>query len=210
MKVIDKSRFTPDELATYTALIAKGMVEDDEIEKAGPDEEIPESPPKKKDQPAPEIPEENEEEENEIPENFKKKGNENPLMKSVTERLAAIEKQVEMENYRQIAKSYAVLGENETELADNLYNLAKSDKASYDAFIAVLDKSKDLVEKSGVFAEIGKSDRGMTGGSTVDKVEAAANEIMKSDATMTREQAVAKAWIDHPELIAEYDAQYRA
>lgn len=124
--------------------------------------------------------------------------------------LADLRKSFEMKEMTQIAKKYAPLGKKEDELAQRLYEMKKSDEANYNAYIAVLDESLGLVEKSGVFAEIGKSASGVTGGSVESKIEAAASEIMKSDVTMTRDQAIAKAWMDHPELIAEYDAEYKA
>lgn len=85
----------------------------------------------------------------------------------------------------------------------------KSDPDNYTAYVKVLDKSLALVEKSGLFNEIGKSAGGYsTAGGTVEKVNQIAGEIMKSDPRMTREQAIAKAWTDHPELVADYDSEY--
>ena len=191
---IDKSAFTPEELATYQTLIAKARVEyeddmDDDME---------------------------DEMEGEIPTEPAKKKCKTPMAKSASpeltaalERLATLEKSVEMKEFTDVAKKYAPLGENEETLAQTLYDMKKSNEANYNAYIAVLDKSLGLVEKSGLFTEIGKSTSGTAGG-VIDKIEAAANEIQKSDATLSRDEAIAKAWENNPNLIAEYDNEYKA
>ena len=194
---VDKSVFTAEELETYNALIAKASV-DPEAAKEGMEKEIPSDNPEKKNTEKAEV---------ETMEDTKKSVA--PEMEAALERLSKLEKSIEMKEFSEIAKKYASLGEKEEDLAKSLYEMKKSSEDNYNAYIAVLDKSLGLVEKSGVFAEIGKSASGTTG-STVDKIEAAADEIMKSDANLSREQAIAKAWIDHPELVAEYDAEYKA
>ena len=195
---IDKSVFTAEELDTYNALIAKASV-DPEAAKDEMKEEIPSENPEKKNTEKAEV---------ETMEDAKKSVAA-PEMEAALERLSKLEKSIEMKEFSEIAKKYAPLGEKEEDLAKSLYEMKKSSEENYNAYIAVLDKSLGLVEKTGVFAEIGKSASGTTG-STVDKIEAAADEIMKSDANLSREQAIAKAWIDHPELVAEYDAEYKA
>lgn len=195
---IDKSVFSAEELDTYNALIAKASVNPEEAQEEMKTE-IPSDEPKKKTTEKAEV--ETMEE--------AKKSVAAPGMEAALERLEKLEKSIEMKEFSEIAKKYAPLGENEEDLAKSLYEMKKSSEDSYHAYIAVLDKSLGLVEKTGVFAEIGKSASG-TAGSTVEKIEAAADEIMKSDAGLSREQAIAKAWIDHPELVAEYDAEYKA
>lgn len=188
---IDKSLFSAEELAQYEALIAKGSVEveDEEIQTEAEKKEITEK------------------EVEDMVETAKSAVA--PEVTAAIERMENLAKSLEMKEYAEIAKKYAPLGENEEELANTLYEMKKSNEANYNAYISVLDKSLDLVEKSGVFAEIGKSASGSTG-SVVDKVNAAADEIMKSDESMTKEQAIAKAWEDHPEFIREYEAEYNA
>ena len=132
-----------------------------------------------------------------------------PELTAALERLATLEKSVEMKEFTDVAKKYAPLGENEETLAQTLYDMKKSSEANYNAYIAVLDKSLGLVEKSGLFTEIGKSTSGAAGG-VIDKIEAAASEIQKSDASLSRDEAIAKAWENNPNLIAEYDDEYKA
>lgn len=190
---IDKSVFTAEELAQYEALIAKGLVEDDESGLLDDDKQ-----PKKKP--------------------FEKEGEEvvetaksavDPKFTAALERMESLTKSLEMKEFADIAKKYAPLGENEEELAKSLYEMKKSSEDNYNAYIGILDKSLAMVEKSGVFTEIGKSASG-TAGTVIDKVEAAADEIMKSDAGLSRAEAVAKAWTDHPEFVAEYEKEYHA
>ena len=192
---IDKSVFSAEELAQYEALIAKAKV-DPEAAEEEMEEEKPEVPPKKT-------------EKAEVEEMEETKKSESPEIAAALARLETLEKSIEMKEFSEIAKKYAPLGEKEEDLAKTLYDMKKSNEANYNAYISVLDKSLGLVEKSGVFAEIGKSASG-SNGTAIDKVEAAANEIQKADPNMTREQAIAKAWIDNPELIAEYEADYKA
>ena len=188
---IDKSLFTAEELAQYESLIAKGAVETEE--------EIPEEKPAKK----------TTEKEVEDMVETAKSAEVAPEIKAAMERLETMEKSFAMKEFTEIAKKYASLGENEDELAKTLYEMKKSSEDNYNAYIGVLDKSLDIVNKSGVFAEIGKSASGVSG-SVLDKVNAAADEIMKSDATITHEQAIAKAWESNPEFIAEYEKEYHA
>ena len=191
---IYKSNFSAEELEQWNALVAKGSVAPEEAQE-DMDGYVPESPEKKPTKKA-EV------------EDMNKSAS--PEITAALERMEALEKSFAMKEFTEIAKKYAPLGEKEDELAQRLYDMKKSNAANYDAYIAVLDKSLGLVEKSGLFTEVGKSAGGYsTSGGAVAKVEAAANEIMKSDATLTREEAIAKAWIDNPEFVREYEAEYK-
>ena len=186
---IDKSLFSAEELAQYEALIAKGSVETDDIPPVEPEKKP-------------------EEKEGEGMVDTAKSAV-HPDMTAALERMNKLAKSLEMKEFTEIAKKYAPLGENEEELAKTLYDMKQAGDETYDAYIGVLEKSLSIVEKSGVFAEIGKSASGTTG-TVLDKVNAAADEIMKSDASITHEQAIAKAWEDHPEFVAEYEKEYHA
>ena len=189
---IDKSKFTAEDLSLYEALIAKAAV-DPEAGEEEMEEEKPPLPPKKK-------PENEEDVEKSFVPDFVK----DAIAKS-EEFMARIEKQ-EMES---VAKKYAVLGENPAALGEKLYNLKKSDPTMYDTCISMLDNQLSLIEKSGVFTEIGKSAGGYSAaGGAEAKAEAKAKEIMKSNPDMNYVDAIAKAWED-PALMAEYDAEYK-
>lgn len=205
---IDKSVFTPDELNTYKALIAKATVDPE----AGEDEMEKEMPGKGKRRPDIEVEFDDDHFDDDEIKGLDKscKKSADPQLAAALNRLETLEKSLAMKEFSEIAKKYAPLGENEEELAKTLYEMKKSNEANYDAYIGILDKSLGLVEKSGIFAEIGKSTGGYSvAGGAVEKVEAIAADIMKSDTSISREHAIAKAWEDHPELIAEYDREYR-
>lgn len=182
--VIDKSRFNPDQLAKYEELVAIGKAE---VPPADNQEDTP--PADHMEKGAPEM---------------------SPELKTALDELADLKKSIEMKDMAEVAKKYAPLGKNESELAQTLYDMKKSNSANYDAYIAILDESLGLVEKSGTFAEIGKSGHGgsyngLSGAEA--KVDAKAKEIMKADPNIGYTEAVAKAWED-PALAAEYDAEY--
>lgn len=205
---IDKSRFTPEELAQYQALLAKASV-DPEGNEEEMEEDLPPVPAREPErQPAPEPEPEEEVETEKCTTRTRKSAD--PALEAALTRLEALEKSAEMKDLTEVAKKYEALGEDTEELAKTLYGLKKSDNpANYDAYIKVLDKSLDLVNKTGIFAEIGKSSRGEEAGSVEAKIEAAASELQKSDPNLSRPQAVAKAWENHPELVAQYEQEYR-
>lgn len=132
-------------------------------------------------------------------------------IESLKKNIETLQKSNEMKDLLEVAKKYTILGKKEDELAETLYNMKKSSQATYDQYVSLLDESLSLVEKSGTFTEIGKSgvNRGYGGGSVEAKIESIASEIQKSDASLSRLEAVNKAWEQHPELIAEYERTYR-
>ena len=193
---IDKSRFTAEELEQYEALIAKGAVDPAAAKEEMEEEDPPVVTPKKK-KPAQKAEDEEMEKSDKLA----------PEVQAAMDELAALKKSFEMKEMTEVAKKYAPLGKKEAELAQTLYEMKKSNPANYDAYIAILDESLSIVEKSGMFAEIGKSAGGNgNSGSTEQKVQARAQEIMKSEG-VDYVTAVAKAWED-PELAAAYDKEY--
>lgn len=188
---IYKGNFTAEELEQWEALVAKGKVAPEEAQEEMEDD-VPAVPPQKPAKKA-EV------------EDMTKSAS--PELTAALEQLADLKKSIEMKEFTEIAKKYAPLGKNETELAQTLYDMKKSNEANYNAFISVLDESLGLVEKSGLFTEVGKSFSGNAGGSVQSKVEAKAQEIMKADPDTDYNTAIAKAWED-PDLMAEYDSEY--
>lgn len=191
---IYKSNFSAEELEQWEALVAKGKVAPEEAQEEM-QEEIPVTPPVKKPTQKAEV------------EDMNKSAS--PEITAALQELQDLKKSIEMKDLTEVAKKYAPLGKKEDELAQTLYEMKKSNEANYNAYIAILDESLGMVEKSGLFAEVGKSYSGSTTGGAVAKVEAKANEIMKSDPTMSRDEAVAKAWIDNPDLVREYEEEYK-
>ena len=168
---IDKSKFTPAELEQYEALIAKGLVAEDEPE-------------------------------------YAEEGVAKALNDAANE-VAELRKKMEINELEAVAKKYEVLGKKSEDLVDTLYTLKKSSPDAYEKYVALMDEQLEMVEKSGMFGEIGKS-RPVTGGSdAVSKIENIATEIQKADPSMGRLEAINKAWEQHPELVAEYEENYK-
>ena len=187
---IDKSRFTDAELEQYNALIAKGLVEEDD------DEYIPEIPKKKT------------KEETEVDKEIEDEGVKKAFEEALAE-MAELKKSMEIKELTEVAKKYTILGKNEEELVNTLYVMKSASPEAYDSYINVLDESLEVVNKSGMFTEIGKSAHVMAGGSTEAKIATAATEIQKADPNLSRVEAIAKAWEQHPELVEEYENEYR-
>ena len=197
---IDKSLFTPEELEQYEALVAKATV-DPEANQEEMKNEVP-APPNKKTTEKAEVEDMDETKKSDTP-------TANPEMEAAMKEFNDLKKSFEMKEMTEVAKKYAPLGKKEDELAKTLYEMKKSNEANYNAYIAILDDSLDLVNKSGLFAEVGKSaGAASTSGSAVEKAQAKAKEIMKADPNVNYTTAIAKAWED-PELMAEYDAEYK-
>ena len=201
---LDLSRLDAEQKAQYDALVAKASVDPEAAKKEMEDEE-PTTPKKDKNCKKDEV--------DDMDDMGKKKCKKSdpetsPEIQKALEEMQALKKSFEMKEMTEVAKKYAPLGKKEDELAQTLYDMKKSNEANYNAYIAILDESLGLVEKSGLFNEIGKSAGGQgSANSAVDKADAKAKEIMKSDPKMDYTTAIAKAWED-PDLMAEYDAEY--
>lgn len=138
---------------------------------------------------------------------------EHPAVKKALEEVENLKKSLEMKELEAVAKKYEILGKKAEEEAKVLYDLKKSGDANYNAYIAALDGQVELVNKSGIFTEIGKS--GGFNYSSVSKSEpeakadAIAKSYMEKDPDMDYATALAKAWENNPELIAAYENSLR-
>lgn len=139
------------------------------------------------------------------------------VKKSLEAELEAVKqlrKSMEMKEYTDVAKKYEIIGKKPEELAKTLCDMKAAGEEVYKSYIDALDEQVSLVEKSGMFAEIGKS--GSNGASYVavgkseaeGKIEAIAAEIRKSDASISYHESIAKAWAENPDLVAAYDEAY--
>ena len=131
------------------------------------------------------------------------------LFEKQQENLATLQKRFDMQELTEIAKKYEAIGENPDELAETLYEMKQAGDGIYKSYLANLDKTLDLYEKSSVFGEIGKSFGGNSENDPASKVEQIAKSIMESNPTMNYIDAKAKAWSDHPELALEYEQNRR-
>ena len=114
---------------------------------------------------------------------------------------------MEMQEMEEVAKKYEILGENTSELAKSLKEMKETNEPLFKSCIAMLDKQVSLINKSGLFTEIGKSgvQADANGQESVAKARSFATEIMKSNPALTYDQAMAKAWDEHPELMNDFD-----
>ena len=211
MENVDKSLLTPDEAAQLDALIAKACKTEkacgsgtSETEKACGKQSC-----KKENMPAGKVnPAANQEEEMEnMPPEVKK------AFAALQEETANLKKSMEMQELSEVAKKYTSLGKKENELVDTLYTMKSAGESVYKSYVDSLDAQLDIVEKSGMFSEIGKS---FTGGYSSlaksepeSKIEAIAKGYMDKDPTMDHTSAVAKAWENNPDLMAAYENEFR-
>ena len=203
---IDKSKFNAEQLAQYEELLAIGKADvDPEAAEDEMEEQKPNTPPQKKKTEKAEVADMEEAKKSAAELEIEEMKKSLELQK---QELEDFKKSLEIKQYVEMAKKYAPLGKKEEELGPQLYNLKKSDEAAYNAFVGVLDEHLDLVNKSGLFGEVGKSAGASGKGSVEDKIIAKAAEIRKADPTMDYHQSIAKAWEDNPDLFAEYDDEY--
>ena len=104
------------------------------------------------------------------------------------------------------------MGKKAEELVPTLKALKAAGGTAYDDVIGTLDGAVSAIEASGMFGEIGKSGsfdamRGTTvaKSNSEAKVDTIAKSYMEKDPSMSYNIAVAKAWENHPELMAEYE-----
>lgn len=126
-------------------------------------------------------------------------------LKELRKRADAAEERELME----VAKKYEIIGKKPDELAKTLKSLKATGGTAYDDMISVLDSTLTMVEKSGLFNEIGKSGSGNSGNhlDAWGQIEKHADEIMKAAPNMSRTEAIDKACMQHTDLLAEYESE---
>lgn len=141
-----------------------------------------------------------------------------PALKAEFEALRKFREDTEEKELREVAKSYEIIGKKEEELYPVLKSVKAAGTEAYSQLITVLDGVKAAVEKSGVFSEIGKLGHSAPGmvppvqqaaaaTSAETRIEGIAKGYMEKDPSMSQLDAVAKAWEDNPDLLAEYDEE---
>lgn len=132
-----------------------------------------------------------------------------PTVKAELENLRKFREEQELRQYTEVAKKYTLLGKKPEELAPVLKSLKDTGGTAYDDMIGILDSNLEAVEKSGAFGEIGKRGSADTGNDAWSKIEAAAQEVMKSKPDMQYADAIDTACIQHPELLEAYEKSRR-
>lgn len=134
-----------------------------------------------------------------------------PAVKAELEEMRKFREEAETAKYVEVAKKYSLLGKKPEELGAVLKSLAAVGGTAYADMIGVLDANLAMVEGSGVFGEIGK--RGGSAATGADdawgKIEAAANEIIKSKPDMRWADAIDQACMQNPELLDKYEKSRR-
>lgn len=197
---IDKSKLTPEELAALDAIEKKAGIPDASAPEAQPGNTEPHATePTTKAAPAPQEPASGAEDDDIY------KGL-HPAVKAELERLRKAADAAEERELQEVAKKYEIIGKKAEELVPMLKSLKAAGGDAYNQMIAVLDASVAAVEKSGIFAEVGKSGAGGSpSGSAWAEIEKHAEAIQKSVPTMTWAEAVDKACEQHPDLVHEYE-----
>ena len=116
-----------------------------------------------------------------------------PDVQKAIDEVAELRKSLEIKDLANFAKKYEILGKKSDELAEKLYDLKKAGENHYNDYVALLDEQVQM-QNSGIFKEIGSN---RAGGTDLDGTVA---ELMKSEPTLTREQAICKAFEINPNL----------
>lgn len=112
--------------------------------------------------------------------------------------------EAEEKELQEVAKKYEVIGKKTEDLVPVLKELRATGGNAYEGMIALMDASVEMVEKAGVFSEIGK--RGTDSVPQSDSVlKAKMAEIKKSQSGLTDAQAMDAVFLENPELLGEYD-----
>lgn len=193
---IDKSKLTPEELATLEAIEKKAGTEEKPLPETTVSTEKSTAQVTKQ---TPNAPTDNQKADND--DIYK------GLHPAVAAELKELRKRADMAEDREVtevAKKYEILGKKPEDLCKTLKVLKAAGGSAYDDMIGVLDASVAAIEKSGAFSEIGKSGNGGTA-EPWSQIEKHAEDIQKSVPTLTWNQALEKACEQHPELVAEYE-----
>ncbi len=128
------------------------------------------------------------------------------LRKAQDAKIEELTKSLEIKDLTAVAKKYEIIGKKADELAPKLYELKKAGGTAYDDTIALLDEQLALVEKSGLFGEVGHNTSGGIGAG--GELDAKAAEIQKANTGMSHAEAFAKAYETYPDLAAQYEKTY--
>ena len=113
------------------------------------------------------------------------------LYERLNKRLEEHIEKAETSELKKIASKYEVLGEKADELASVLKKAKGTDL--YDKIISNLDRELAIVEKQGLYEEIGKSQK------ATNNVEEVAKKIQQSEPKLTWRQALDRAYQSNPE-----------
>lgn len=185
--IFDTEKMTAEERATFDDLAKRFGSEETEAQPEAPAPETPATPAEQQPEAQDEV----------------YKGL-HPTVKAELESLRKFRESAEMREYTEIAKKYTLLGKKPEELAPVLKSLKDAGGTAYTDMLGILDSNLAAVEKSGVFDEVGKRGGNDANGAWA-KIEAAAQEIVKSKPGLSWADAIDTACMKHPELVQEYE-----
>lgn len=115
-----------------------------------------------------------------------------PDVRKALDEVAELRKSMELEKLETFAKKYEIIGKKAPELARKLYELKQAGEQHYNDYVALLDEEAAMVG-SGIFKEYGSSRE------TTD-LDGTVAEVMKANPSLTRAQAIVKAYEMNPAL----------
>lgn len=118
-----------------------------------------------------------------------------PDVKKAIDEVAELRKSMEIKEMTSIAKKYEIIGKNAEELGAKLYELKKAGEQHYNDFVALLDEQVKMQESTGLFKEYGTSRSG-----TPTDLDGMVAELRKADPSLSREDAICKAFELNPNL----------
>lgn len=120
-------------------------------------------------------------------------------LKDLTDKLNAQTQLAEREQFRILAERYEILGTDSAQLAQLLQAASLKNPQLYETAVKVLDNALNVVQKSGTFAELGKSGFASKN-SSQNELHRLAAQIQKRKPDLTWRQALDEAYMQHPEL----------
>lgn len=115
-----------------------------------------------------------------------------PDVRKALDEVAELRKSMELEKLETFAKKYEIIGKKAPELARKLYELKQAGEQHYNDYVALLDEEAAMAG-SGIFKECGSSRE------TTD-LDGTVAEVMKANPSLTRAQAIVKAYEMNPAL----------
>ena len=130
------------------------------------------------------------------------------MMAKIIEPIQKRAEEAEQKSLEEVAKKYELLGTKAEELVPVLKSMKATSDEAYNNFIASMDNNLAVIQKSGLFEEIGKSGGAHTGNDDTEgvaKMNAKVAEIKKSMPNLTDAQAQDIVMQNDPELRAMFD-----
>ena len=130
------------------------------------------------------------------------------MMDKIMEPIQKRAEEAEQKSLEEVAKKYELLGTKAEDLVPVLKSMKETSDEAYNNFITSMDNNLAVIQKSGLFEEIGKSGGAHTGNNDTEgvaKMNAKVAEIKKSMPNLTDAQAQDIVMQNDPELRAMFD-----